>query len=169
MSINMKKIFSFILINFLITASGAQDTNFINSKVAIFQSKVQREIEKSADVYSELLYPSNDYIERFLFFILDSSGKEIEKYSFIDAYGKEDSTIKNTNVANFVTYWKDFLPLMNNYSKVKFVQPILIRKRDRPNRPINSIPIFSLNTDMYSLTQFILLPQISIWVGQSVR
>lgn len=158
----MKKNSLILFIAILIAnASYSQDSVFLQKKLQSLQYKLQREIEKNIDV----LYPSKGYLEKFLFFKVDSTKSHIVSLVLIDEFGVIDSITSQIKSEKIVMYWKDFLPENIDITQFTFIQPVLLKKRSKESYKINVIPNFYWHTTK-NFTYIIRLPQIDISVGE---
>lgn len=159
---NKNKVISCLFLVILFNTAKAQDSNFISRKVESFQFKIQREIEKNIDV----LYPDSGYLERFLFFKIDSLGKKIDTFLFVDTKGVRDSILKKSNLSNIIMYWKDMFPSGFKYNDYTFVQPVLIKKDNNLKYEIVQLPNIFLDKRASKIDYVIRFSQIVISVGE---
>lgn len=166
MQIIMKHTTITILGFLIVTFSFGQSSNFTNSKITTFQSKLQREIEKNADV----LYPENGIVHRFFVFELDSTGTSISKFMYIDSEGKIDSTIDKKSVSKLIFYWKDILPAGFKNNEYLFIQPVLIKKfEDEAEVNTNFPNVWFPGEKNTKIGYIVRLQQIVISIGKSVK
>lgn len=166
MQIIMKHTIITILVFFTTSAAFGQSRNFTNSKIKIFQSQLQREIEKNADV----LYPKNGVIHRFFVFKLDSTATSISEFMYIDSEGRVDSIVNKKSVSKLNFYWKDILPVGFESNDYLFVQPVLIKKFEDEGEVNISLPNVRFPGEQNSKIDFIVrLQQIIISIGESIK
>ncbi|MBX9782744.1 MAG: hypothetical protein K2X48_05535 [Chitinophagaceae bacterium] len=137
---------------------------FIQKKIQSLQAQILRQAERNVDIYIDkgFLYPDSGYVERFLFFKLDSSGKKIEKRLFTDKNGKSDSLgFSKYNAQNIVVQWKDLFEQKKNYHTYTFIQPILFRTHGLSINRIESIPNVCIDSAFIFFDPVIKLPQIN--------
>lgn len=162
----MKHIIFFLLL-FISKANYAQfyDSSFYSKRIKSVQEQVLRQTERNLDFFYEEMQRSasaSNYIERFLFFKLDSTGRKIEKWVFTDKKGNIDSKgLSQYNISNIVVYWNDMFKGKIEYNKFTFIQPVLFRAEGLSVRQIESIPCVYLDSAQFFFDPVIRLPQIN--------
>lgn len=141
------------------------DSSFYSKRIKSVQEQVLRQAERNLDIFYEEMHRSgsaSNYIERFLFFKLDSTGRKVEKWVFTDNKGNIDSKgLSQYNISNIVVYWNDMFKVKIEYNKFTFVQPILFRAEGLSVRQIESIPNIYLDSMQFFFDPVIRLPQVN--------